>query len=48
MQRQRSGAKDTAKTRVRITCAIFGNAIAGAYGLFVFIWHVFVSIVDVS
>ena len=30
------------------TCTIFGNAIAGGYGLFVFIWQVFVSIVNVS
>ena len=33
---------------VATTCTIFGNAIAGGYGLFVFIWQVFVSIVDVS
>ena len=34
--------------RMRSTCTIFGNAIAGGYGLFVFIWQVFVFIVDVS
>ena len=46
-------AADTGHTahwigRMHSTCTIFGNAIAGGYSLFVSIWQVFVSIVNVS